>query len=71
VRAARGAKVRCELRAKIKIKAIFVKCLCGDTQNNLLKVEPEAISKMDMGDVIPPLEENLSANLKKNYSTFK
>ena len=31
MRVARGAKVRCELRAKMEVNAIFVKCLSGDT----------------------------------------
>ena len=57
------AKVSCELRAKIKINVIFVKCLCGDTYNTLLEVEPKNHIEEGYGGVIPPLEKELSANL--------
>ena len=45
VQAARGAKVRCELQAKIKINDIFAKCLCGDSYNDNLKVKRRVVSK--------------------------
>ena len=41
----RGAKVRCELRAKTEINAIFTKYFCGDIYSNHLKVKPRVVSK--------------------------
>ena len=46
-----------ELGAKIEVNAIFVNGLCGDTFNDLLKVEPKAISKGYVWDMLPPLEK--------------
>ena len=63
MRAARIAKIRCELRAKIETNAIPIKYLCCDTYNNPFKVESKTISKGNMGDIIPPLVEALLANL--------
>ena len=36
-----------QLMVKIEIYAIFLKCLCGDTYNDHLKVKPRAVTKRD------------------------
>ena len=46
---ARRAKVRCEVRAKIKINAVLVKCLCVASYNDHMKVEPRTQSKGGVG----------------------
>ena len=45
-------------RVKIEIKAMFLKCFCGATFNDHLKVEPRVVSKGN-GDVMPVMERDL------------
>ena len=57
---------KCELQIKIDINAIFVKCLSGDKYNALFQVEPKALSKGGLGNVIPLIQKVLSADLTCN-----
>ena len=49
--------MREDLKVKIEITAIFVKCLCGATFNDHLKVEPRVLSKRNIGDIMPVMPQ--------------
>jgi len=50
-------------------RPVFVKCLCGSTYKDCVKVEPRAVSKGGVGDAMPPMDR-VRVRVARSFGSF-